>query len=126
MPTTSFTFNFAPNVSLQVGDILYYAPTTSTGGFSTGSQDSIIRVGEITSITINSATNFTVVADVSTSFGVDTNNMPYFFFGKNSVVNTGSILGYYSRVKFTNNSTEKGDKKGEMFASTCQVEESSK
>lgn len=126
MPTTSFTFNFEPNVSLQVGDVLYYAPTTSAGGFSTGSQDSIIRVGEITSITINNATNFTVVANVSTSFGVDTNNMPYFFFGKNSVVNTGSILGYYSRVKFTNNSTEKGDKKGEMFASTCQVEESSK
>ena len=125
MPTTNFTFNFKPNTSLQIGDVLYYVPTTTTGGFGTGSQDNIVRVGNVTNISYP-PTGFTVTAEVDASFSVDTSDVPYFFFGKDSTVNTGSILGYYSRVKFTNNSTEKGDKKGEMFATTCQVEESSK
>ena len=125
MPTTTFNFNFPPNISLQEGDVLYYIPTTSSGGFETGEQESIVRVGKITTLTLI-GDGFQVVCDVDASFGVDTSSMPYFFFGKDSSVNTGSLIGYYSRVKFTNNSTEKGDKKGEMFATTCEAHDSSK
>ena len=125
MPTTTFNFNFPPNISLQEGDVLYYIPTTSSGGFETGEQESIVRVGKITTLTLI-GDGFQVVCDVDASFGVETSDMPYFFFGKDTTVNTGSLIGYYSRVKFTNNSTEKGDKKGEMFATTCEVHDSSK
>lgn len=127
MPTSTFTFNFKPNISLQVGDVLYYAPTTSTGSFSTSSQESVVRVGKITALSFTAGgSSFTVDAEVDNSFGIDTSNLPYFFFGKENTVNTGSLIGYFSRVKFTNNSTEKGDNKGEMFSASCEAYESSK
>ena len=123
MPSETFTFPFKLNISLQIGDVLYYADTTAAGGFDTAEQSDIIRVGDVTAI--NQGTN-TVTCNVGNTFYVDDSDLPYMFFGKDNRVNTGSIVGYYSKVKFINNSTENGINKGEMFAASCDIFESSK
>ena len=46
----------------------------------------------------------------------------YYFFAKNHVVNTSSLVGYFADVKLENNSTEKA----ELFAVSSEITESSK
>lgn len=123
MPTTTFTFGTDLNTSITVGDILYYAPTTSSGGFNVSPQSNIVEVGNITAINFSAKT---VVCNVSNLFYVDTSNLPYMFFGKDNRINSGSLIGYFAKIQFTNNSKEKGDNKGEMFTASCDIFESSK
>ena len=131
MPTATFDFNFKPNISLQVGDIMYYVVTTIVSGadggdsFNTGSQDDIVRVGDVTAITDNSVV-WTITCNVADSFYFPSDTLPYMFFGKDNKFNTGSIIGHYAEIKFTNDSIEKDKKKGEMFAASCEIYESSK
>ena len=125
----SFTFPSDLNISLQEGDIAYYAATTVVSGesggddFNTAPQNSIVRIGPVTSV--SHATN-SITCSVDDDFYMDTNSLPFVFFGKDSRVNTGSIIGYYANAKFRNTSSEKGINKGEMFAASCDVFDSSK
>ena len=130
MQSYSFTFSSKLNISLQVGDIAYYATTEVVTGenggadsFNTATQEVIVRVGPVTAI--NQSIN-TITCDVDDDFFIETDPFPYMFFGKDSRVNTGSIVGYYANVKFKNTSSEKGVNKGEMFAASCDVFDSSK
>ena len=129
MQSYDFTFASKLNISLQVGDIAYYAATTSVAGenggdsFNTAAQEVVVRIGPVTAI--SQSTN-TITCDVDDSFSIDTDPFPYIFFGKDSRVNTGSIVGYYANVKFKNTSNDKGINKGEMFAASCDVFDSSK
>ena len=129
MQEYSFTFSDTLNISLQVGDIAYYATTTVVAGengsdsFNTATQEVIVRIGSVTAI--NHSTN-TITCSTNDEFYIDTSSLPYIFFGKDSRVNTGSIVGYYANVKFRNTSIEKGVNKGEMFAASCDVFDSSK
>ena len=129
MPDYTFTFPTTLNISLQVGDIAYYAVTQTVAGesggdsFDTAEQSGIIRVGKITAI--NQATN-TITCDCSDTFSIPEDPFPFMFFSKDNTVNTGSIIGYYANVRFVNNSTVKGTLKGEMFAASCDIFESSK
>ena len=124
MPSYTFTFNTDLNISITIGDILYMVPTTTaSGGFNTAAQSAIKEVGPITAINFGSNT---VTCTVNDLFFVDTEDSPYFFFGKDNRVNTGSLIGYFANIQFTNNSLEKGDNKGEMFAASCDIFESSK
>ena len=62
-----------------------------------------------------------IIADtVPINLFSSTNN--YYFFTKNHIVNTSSLLGYYADVKFENNSIEKA----ELFAVSSEITESSK
>ena len=129
MQSYTFTFPSTLNISLQVGDIAYYAVTTTVAGedggdsFNTAAQEVIVRIGKITAI--NQATN-TITCETEDTFSIPDDPFPFVFFGKDNRVNTGSIVGYYANVKFRNTSTEKGINKGEMFAASCDIFESSK
>ena len=124
------TYDF-PSVSdlIQVGDTGYYASTTGTsGGFSTGS--GVIAFGLVSLIT-RSSTPPTVTFVVDDTSSVDPYTVPditppaqgqYIMFGKNQVVNSSSLLGYYAEVKFVNNST----KHAELFSVGSEISESSK
>ena len=46
----------------------------------------------------------------------------YIFFAKDRSVNETSILGYYAKFRFVNDSKQKA----EMFATACDVAENSK
>ena len=129
MQSYDFQFSDKLNISLQVGDIAYYAETTSVDGenggdsFNTAAQEVIVRIGPVTAI---NQSNNTITCSADDSFSIQTDPFPYVFFGKDSRVNTGSIVGYYANVKFKNTSSDKGVNKGEMFAASCDVFDSSK
>ena len=49
MPVT-LTFSQPLNVSCQVGDTAFYAPTSTSGGFTNATSASIVNIGVITAI----------------------------------------------------------------------------
>lgn len=128
MQSYTFTFSHELNISLQVGDVAYYADTSTVAGtdggedFDTAEQNDIIRIGVVTNI--DQANNI-ITCSTEDTFSIPI-PLPYIFFGKDNRVNTGSIVGYYANVKFVNTSNVKGTLKGEMFAASCDIFESSK
>jgi hypothetical protein len=125
MPIHQLTFNFSIeslNTSLQVGDIIYYVPTTSPGAtiqtYDVGDLDNVREYGVLTVIT-ETATGFTLTVDSVLSIVVDTE---YIMFAKEKKANTTSLLGYYADIQFVNNSKEKA----ELFSVGSEVTESSK
>jgi len=117
MPITTIPFTFPTiNTSVQVGDIAYYSPYTTSGGFNNATLGSTIMLGPIMSIVGNVVT---VQYDTALS-----NPQPgdYISFAKDKRVNTSSLLGYYASVNFVNNSV----KKAEIFSVGSEISESSK
>ena len=122
-------FNIAFNVSLQPGDILYYVPAnTQVGGFNVNVNNaSIIELGPIVDVlttvvdpTVGDNSLQTIVVNIS-----DETTAPdvgdFLFFSKDRQVNEASIIGYYGKFKFKNNSRQKA----ELFATACDVSISS-
>tara|TARA_R100000655_G_scaffold109129_1_gene162783 strand:- start:1345 stop:1737 length:393 start_codon:yes stop_codon:yes gene_type:complete len=119
------------NISLQVGDMLYWVNTNSESGFDYNSS-SIQEIEKVKSITTsNELTTITCEVDDSlidpiTTLPYENANLPtsndFVLFSKDNIVNTSSILGYYAEVKFKNNSTYRA----EMYATSCEISTSSK
>jgi hypothetical protein len=111
------------NVSLQVGDIIYYSTTDINGPYTTIDTDNITKLGDV--LAING--NIIIVRPID-MYSLETNTIPspqlndYFMFTKNQVVNTSSLVGYYADVRFENNSKEKA----EIFSVNSEITESSK
>ena len=110
--------------SLQIGDTAYYSNVTSTAGINTSS--SFTKIGLIKGINNttsldNGTETTTLTCEIDEATVVPTTS-DFIFFSKDNKVNLTSLLGYYASVKFKNNSTEKA----EMFATSCEVNESSK
>ena len=110
------------NVSAQVGDVVYYTTYNgvSTGGFDAVGLSNTSLFGEIIAISggqiIVETNSFASVSDLPDS------NITFYSFAKNKLINTSSLLGYYSKVDFVNDSTDKA----ELFAVGTEVVESSK
>ena len=123
--TLAVTFQNPINISVDVGDDLYFTnPSTNfnNSGFDVSdSTSSIILLGEIQSITTDS--NSTTIVCNYTS---DINNTPgensFFMFKKNKKINTAALKGYYSRVVFKNRSLNPSV----MYSTTCRIIGSSK
>ena len=118
MPNITLTFANALNTSVQVGDTTYYCPTTTplNSGFTSAGMSDIVEIGPITSITGN------VIVCTIPATTVPPTNSSFILFSKDNKVNMSSPLGYYGLAKFRNDSLVKG----EMFATSCDVFESSK
>ena len=124
MPNISIYFDKEINISAQIGDIAYYAPTEDSSNFKVNSSSST-RIGKIKNISYDNATEeYELVIDASELQGSTPNSTTDFiFFSKDNTVNSSSVLGYYSEVKFENNSNEE---KSELFSVGFEVTESSK
>ena len=124
MPNISIYFDKEINISAQIGDIAYYAPTEDSSNFKVNSSSST-RIGKIKNISYDNATEeYELVIDASELQGRTPNSTTDFiFFSKDNTVNSSSVLGYYSEVKFENNSNEE---KSELFSVGFEVTESSK
>tara|TARA_R100001510_G_scaffold56013_1_gene60812 strand:- start:7180 stop:7587 length:408 start_codon:yes stop_codon:yes gene_type:complete len=131
----TLTFSGNINTSLQPGDIIYYAPTTTFGGSGINSVNiasSIVTFGVCTEIFKNGSTATTPTVPPN-SIIVSHNNLAtpaiplpapgdYIMFSKNKEVNSSSVKGYYAEVKLVNASTEKI----ELFSISSEVSESTK
>ena len=124
------TFNSDINVSLQVGDIIYYSPTASVGQFNTiNSPNTIITFGVCTAI-YNEGNPFLNIAPYSILVLYDNSNpntpppiiSDYIMFSKNKEVESTSLKGYFAEIELVNYSTDKV----ELFSVGSEVSESSK
>jgi len=118
MATITLTFDNPLNVSIQIGDTMYYCPTIESGGFDTAPQSGIVEIGTINSI--NQTTNAIVCNILATAAAPGASD--FYLFSKDNKFNMASPIGYYAKAKLENDSTSKG----EIFAVACDVFESSK
>jgi|21_taG_2_1085346.scaffolds.fasta_scaffold00204_3 hypothetical protein len=110
------------NASAQVGDTMYYTEVTNTSEFTVGSY-SVTKLGRIKDISTRLGGGYEVVCEIPPLQSWPDASASFFFFGKNNIVNTSSIKGYYAEVKFTNNSFNGSS---ELFSIGLEVNESSK
>jgi len=135
--------------SLQIGDILFYVNSNNnelTGGFNTSTNNTAVKIGKITNIESGQTNTPGVMVDENagefTEFSnagfmsvifitceVDNStplplvsNSAFLFFQKDNKVNSTSLLGYFAKMQFKNNSTERA----ELFTVSCEISESSK
>jgi len=103
MPNITFTFGDGLNVSAQVGDTLYYAPSTVVGNVRTvTSINDIVAIGPI--VSIDQSAN-SITADWTANAPAPS-TLDFFFFSKTNIANMASAAGYYMEVKMENNSSE--------------------
>ena len=112
MPTTDLTFPNNINVSVQIGDIIYYTPTTLNGIHNTAG--TIIELGFVTAINGNTITVDYIAALPQPG--------DFIMFAKDRSVNMSSLLGYFAKFRIRNNSKDKA----EMYSISVDVTESSK
>ena len=111
--------------SLQVDDLVYYCKTNAEGGYTVNYAKSKY-LGAVKSITNptsgepNYVLEIYIQDDLVSALPTAANT--YFFFIKDTSVNTSGLLGYYADIKLENDST----KKAELFSVGAQIFESSK
>ena len=117
------------NASVQPGDIAYYIPAnTLVGGFNVNiSNEDCVEIGVINDIVttaldgdVNNTATWTLICSIGESTPAPQAG-DFIFFGKSREVNEASIVGYYGKFRFENNSKEKA----ELFAASCNINISS-
>jgi len=122
MPNITLSFQNPINVSVQVGDIAYYLNDITNLGLHTHSnQEDIIQIGEV--LDVNRTLN-TILCNwnPNPTWALFPTSDKFIMFSKDNKANLSSLLGYYAKVRFTNNSTDEA----ELFSVGCEVFESSK
>jgi hypothetical protein len=127
------------NTSMEPGDIAYYIRSVpgGSGGFDTHAMgEKIVKIGKIKSAGWVGGVTRKFIVTCITDLSVDeypvgqsdcsesgcNNKGDFIFFVKDRGVEEASLVGYYGEFKFTNNSRQKA----ELFATSCEVSESSK
>lgn len=119
MAALDLTFTSPINISCKIGDVAYFVNTSSLGGFSVAGQTNLI--GTINLITITS--QYTILnIEIEGQFAELVTTSDFIFFSKNNLIEVGSIVGYYAKAQFRNNST----KRAELHEAACEIEESSR
>ena len=144
-PQVQLTFLFPLNVSVQIGDVAYFANSTAVGSVGnplnngeqwaatstphmTSSQSDIKLIGEIVDIGQWNGTFSTIVCNMPQGLYNDyyaeltPPNQPFIMFSKDNKANLSSLLGYYAEVEFKNNSIDEA----ELFSVGSEIFESSK
>lgn len=118
MAEITMQFNVTEIPSLQIGDVAYYSTAEETGGFQNA--NSMQEIGVVTGVT-QVGTLLTLVCNINEST-IPPTETDFIFFAKDNRVNMASLLGYHGLAKFKNNSMTKA----EMFAVSCEIDQSSK
>ena len=137
MPDITMQFSRQEYPSLQIGDLAYYAimQESTLGGFNVNLLDNnedpedYVLIGDVTAITeafledgVTPTTSITIDASNSVEPPTTAN---FIFFKKKGIQvdpNISSLLGYFGSANFINKSSEKA----ELYATSCEISESSK
>tara|TARA_R100001594_G_scaffold3326_3_gene12549 strand:- start:3886 stop:4269 length:384 start_codon:yes stop_codon:yes gene_type:complete len=123
--TLQFTFSNSLDASIQIGDMVYWTPTVTPGttldAFSQANIGTVVEIGPITNISSGVAGN-TVDVYHNMAFQAPQNPTDYIFFVKDPRANNSSLLGYYAKARFENDSKIEA----ELFAVSSEVFESSR
>ena len=115
MGVITLTFNAPLNDSIQIGDTVYYTPTSTVGNFLTGGTK--IKMGTVVTIPSRLVITCNIDDDTDRPGAND-----FIFFSKDNAANVSSLVGYYADVTLENNSTSKA----ELFSVGSEFSESSK
>ena len=122
----TITFPHALNISIQKGDIMYAAVVSydnQQSGFNQPFDWPVdTKPFPIGVVTVVDHPSKSVTIDTTGFTSVTLTVLHYLFFGKDPMVNTSGITGYYAQVEYRNYST----KEAEMFATAVDYVESSK
>lgn len=122
MPNLTLKFNAHINDSVQVGDILFYSPTSNTGNVNTvTAYSNIKKMGPILNIVRKGRSGGFITINHDAAVSLPTTN-DFLFFSKDNKANLSSLIGYYAELKFINTSIEKA----EMYQIGVEINESSK
>jgi len=122
MPNLTLKFNAHINDSVQVGDILFYSPTTNTGNVNTvTAYSNIKKMGPVLNIVRKGRSGGFITIDHDVAVSLPTIS-DFLFFSKDNKANLSSLIGYYAELKFINTSI----KKAEMYQIGVEINESSK
>tara|TARA_R110001592_G_scaffold232857_1_gene490384 strand:- start:355 stop:723 length:369 start_codon:yes stop_codon:yes gene_type:complete len=122
MPIITINFQDTVQSSVQINDIAYYVPVSSSGGFDTQNSD-IVKIGRIRSVGINN-----IVCDIASStvppsvYNGSNSTNHLIMFSKDSAANMSSLIGYYAEIQLTNDSTLES----ELYSLEADFFESSK
>ena len=121
MPILTLKFeNIEANISAQIGDSVYFCNTYKhTSGVHAQIAENKTKLGVVLRIE-QSSDSCTIDVDLE-SLSIPTRK-DFIFFSKDNIANLSTPTGYYANIKFVNDSPYKG----EMFAASCEVFESSK
>ena len=121
MPLITITFPNPLNVSVQTGDVAWFVP-----GLNTSTLPSVTATGNLTEMGVVTQVglNF-IVVDIDAALW----NGPsppsagdFIMFAKDNQANMSSLLGYFARFRFENNSYDPA----ELYAVSADYFESSK
>ena len=138
MPIIQLDFPHDINVSVQIDDLIYFVPTVPVGVPGTNGnweatttphdsapRENVILMGPVIQFIPWNQIVTSIIVDyddtIAGIYGPPQIN-DFIMFSKDNKVNLSSLLGYYSRVQFRNNSTEEA----ELFAFGADFVESSK
>ena len=110
--TITINFPFVLIVSVQVGDIAYFTPTTGVGGFDTST--SLQTIGDVVEVG-----KTWIKCNVT---GIAPQQGNFIMFAKDRRANMSSLLGYFAKFKFINDSMVKS----EIYSVGTDIFESSK
>ena len=123
----NLTITGTPNISLAVGDTLYYTFIQSGPDDAFESSDNnegqakIVELGTVSGIAPQGSTFVLLINEVP---NIDLSQLvgAFLLFSKDNQFELSSIVGYYNSIRLKNNSKEKA----ELFAVSVDVTESSK
>ena len=121
----NLTITGTPNISLAVGDTLYYTFIQSSDAFDSSDnnegQANIVELGTVSGIAPQGSTFILLINEVP---NIDLSQLvgAFLLFSKDNQFELSSIVGYYNSIRLKNNSKEKA----ELFAVSVDVTESSK
>ena len=145
MATIQLDFPHDINVSVQIDDLVYFVPTVPIGvpnsnplnptngpweatttPHDTAPRENVILIGPVLQFIPWNGTVTSIIADYPDSliqiYGLPQIATDFIMFSKDNKVNLSSLLGYYSKVQFRNNSQDEA----ELFAVGADFVESSK
>ena len=124
MPTLEINFPNEVNTSAQIGDEVYWIIPNANGEFDWANLSNINNVGyPISGISPSGSGDGFITIDYPQNTTI-LNPPPqgaFIMFGKDNRVNMSSLIGYYARAKFENDSKERA----ELFVVSGEIKESS-
>ena len=130
MPTLTLTFTQPIQASVQVGDVVHFAPSivnnSGGSGFNLNPLGDKIEIGPCTAVAANRLSmdvTFTTGNPIPGQAPYATAADHFIFFSKNKAANPSGLIGYYMKVRMK---TDKKDAVSELFSVGGEVFESSK
>jgi len=117
------TFNEPLNHSLQIGDTVWYTDTGQAGGYDTADLSQIVKLGTVEEISHQYRKHQVTISNYDQPTpSLSGLEQSFVMFSKDNKVNLTSLVGYYAKARFENNSKDKA----ELFAVGSEIVQSSK